>query len=68
MNRAPGLALLDIWNYWGETLLLSPSLDDFFCSLAWEDKPGELYLIRARLRREIALYYDYWGCLDAPLP
>jgi hypothetical protein len=65
----PGLELLNIWDYWQENIFASPDLaDDVLCSLAWEDRPAKLYFIRARLRREIALYYDYWGCLDAPLP
>jgi hypothetical protein len=68
-HGAPDLELLDIWNYWEEHLFVSPDLaDDLLCSLGWEDRPEGLYFIKARLRREIQLYYDYWGCLDAPLP
>jgi hypothetical protein len=75
MNQAPGSELINIWqlvniwDYWEEHLFSSPDLaDGVLCFLAWEDRPTELYFIRARLRREIQLYYDYWGCLDAPLP
>jgi hypothetical protein len=64
----PYRRLYDIWDYWAQDVFLVYESRSYVFPLKNLDKPRPQFKTKARVIREIELYLDYWGCLDAPLP
>jgi hypothetical protein len=63
----------DIWDYWTREYLTEfvlgwkPTLDYLHMVKAEEMSATDFHL-GMLAKREVELYLDCWGCLDAPLP